>query len=157
MFILPRRLKVKNKYISLSALSYAILELNKNPIIMEGQFAQDFENLVDIHSKLITVEAFDIGIPAAWTEETKHGYPVYQNLKPSIKFNTESALWLLTDTFSMEELIDKCDAYLNKNFTLTKEVEYKFINNNPTNTTVIEVVGFGIIGTINVLLKDLTI
>ena len=157
MSILPRRLKVKNKYISLAALSNAILELNKNNIIMEGQFAQNFENLIDIHNKLITVEAFDIGIPAAWTEETKHGYPVYPDIKPCIKFNTENSPWVLAQTFSMEELIDKCNTYLNTNFTLTAEVEYKFVSNNQTNSTIIEVIGFGIIGTINVLLKDLAI
>lgn len=148
---------MKNKYISLKDLSNAILEYKKTTIKFKGVDSQAFDKVMDIHNKLITIEAFDIGIPAAWTVETKHGYPVYPDIKPGIKFNTESAIWLLTDTFSMEELIDKCDSYLNKNFTLTKEVEYKFINNNPTNTTVIEVVGFGIIGTINVLLKDLTI
>lgn len=147
---------MKNKSITLKDLSNAILELNKTSIIMEGSDALAFNNLIDIHNKLITVEAFDIGIPAAWTEETKDGYPVLK-LTPGIKFNTENNVWVLSDVFSMEELIDKCNAYLNKNFTLTAEVEYKFKSNNQTNATAIEVNGFGIIGTLNVLLKDLAI
>lgn len=148
---------MKNKSITLKDLSNAILELNKTSIIMEGPDALAFNNLIDIHNKLITVEAFDIGIPAAWTVETKHGYPVYPDIKPCIKFNTENAPWALTNTFSIEELIDKCDTYLNKNFTLTAEVEYIFKGDTTTNITAIEVSGFGIIGTINVLLKDLAI
>lgn len=148
---------MKNKYISLKDLSNAILELNKTSITDAPAFNKWKDQLMDIYNQLITVEAFDIGIPAAWTVETKHGYPVYQDKKPCIKFNTENAPWVLSPTFSMEELIDKCNSYLNTNFTLTAEVEYKFNGNNSTNTTAIEVNGFGIIGTINVLLKDLTI